>query len=53
MSRENGLPVDIVVRSTDGEDPHAVLQRVYDYFASVAAEAGKTVTLEPTAPLRD
>jgi molybdenum cofactor synthesis domain-containing protein len=53
MSRENGLPVDIVVRSTDGEDPQAVLQRVYDYFAGVAAEAGKTVMLEPTAPLRE
>ena len=38
---------------TTGEDPQPVLQRVYDYFAGVAAEAGKTVTLEPTAPLRE
>ena len=53
MSRENGLPVDIVVRGADGQDPGVILQRVYDLFCAVAAEAGKTVTLEPTAPLRD
>ena len=53
MSRENGLPVDIVARGADGQDPQAVLQQAYDRFSAAAAQAGKTVTLEPTAPLRD
>ena len=53
QSRENGLPVDIVVRRADGTDPTLLLNAAYDLFCSVAAEAGKTVTLEPTAPLRD
>jgi molybdenum cofactor synthesis domain-containing protein len=53
MSRQNGLPVDIVVRGADGEDPDPVLGRAYGLFCAAAREAGKTVTLEPTAPLRD
>ena len=53
QSRENGLPVDIVVRSEDGSDPNLLLEKTYALFCAVAGEAGKTVTLEPTAPLRD
>ncbi len=53
QSRVNGLPVDIVVRSTDGGDPKVQLDAAYDLFCGIAAESGKTVTLEPTAPLRD
>ena len=53
QSRENGLPVDIVVRAEDGRDPNLLLEKTYALFCAVAGEAGKTVTLEPTAPLRD
>ena len=53
QSRENGLPVDIVVRAEDGSDPNLLLENTYELFCTVAGEAGKTVTLEPTAPLRD
>lgn len=53
QSRENGLPVDIVIRAEGGSDPKPLLQETYELFCAVAGEAGKTVTLEPTAPLRD
>ena len=53
QSRENGLPVDIVVRAEDGRAPKLLLEKTYALFCAVAGEAGKTVTLEPTAPLRD
>tara|TARA_B100000029_G_scaffold480656_1_gene528884 strand:+ start:1856 stop:2662 length:807 start_codon:yes stop_codon:yes gene_type:complete len=53
QSRENGLPVDIVVRSEDGIDPNILLEKTHALFCTVAGEAGKTVTLEPTAPLRE
>ena len=53
QSRENGLPVDIVVRAEDGSDPNLLLENTYKLFCTVAGESGKTVTLEPTAPLRD
>ncbi len=53
QTRVNGLPVDIVVRSTDGGDARAELDAAYELFSAIAAESGKTITLQPTAPLRD
>lgn len=49
MSNPEGLPVDIVVRSEDGVAPKELLQQAYDEFCAVAAESGKTVTLEAPA----
>ncbi len=49
LSNPQGLPVDIVVRSMDGVAPNALLQQTYDEFCAVAAESGKTVTLEAPA----
>ena len=49
MSNPEGLPVDIVVRSTDGAAPNELLQQAYDEFCAVAAASGKTVTLEAPA----
>ena len=49
LSNPQGLPVDIVVRSTDGMAPNALLQQTYDEFCAVAAASGKTVTLEAPA----
>ncbi len=49
LSNPQGLPVDIVVRSTDGIAPNALLQQTYDEFCAVAAASGKTVTLEAPA----
>ena len=48
LSTDCGLPVDIVVRSTDGVSPNALLQQAYDEFSAVAAESGKTVSIEST-----
>ena len=44
----NGLPVDIVVRGLNGADPQALLQDAHDRFSAAAAEAGRTVALDPT-----
>ena len=46
MSKPQGLPVDIVVRSMDGVAPKDLLQQTYDEFCAVAAASGKTVTME-------
>ena len=46
MSKPQGLPVDIVVRSMDGMAPKDLLQQTYDEFCAVAAASGKTVTME-------
>ena len=46
LSNDRGLPVDIVVRSTDGVAPDTLLQQAYDEFSAVAAESGKTVSMQ-------
>ncbi len=43
LALDDGLPVDIVVRSDDGVDPAALLRQARDLFGELAAEVGKTV----------
>ena len=49
LSSDQGLPVDIVVRSSGEIAPDALLQQVYDEFSTVAAESGKTVSMQNPA----
>ncbi len=44
LALDDGLPVDIVVRSDDGVDLDALLQQASDLFGELAAEVGKTVS---------
>ena len=44
LSDDQGLPVDIVVRSKGEIDPKKLLADAYGAFCTVAATAGKTVT---------